>query len=944
MSLFKTHSRIALRLFLWFIAIAVTPLTGLLLITSFVSESSLRLVVVLFSCVLLAIAAFAALIASRSISKPIERLIESANRVAGGELGQVIEVTSKDEIGELGLAFNRMTAEINRAYSTVEEQVRERTDQLEETNALMQILQEIASAANAAPSVDDVMRVALERICTFRSLPAGHFYILSDGTPPELVDTPAWYSEDPARFARLQQLHSSMRLGPGVGLAGKVLATGQPAWEINASDNKKTARSLASADLGLKATYAFPVTVLTEVVGVLEFFSREAVEPDPRHVALMATVGAQLGLVVERKRSGDALRDREEHVRLLLNSTGEAIYGIDLEGRCIFANSTCIELLRYRNEQDLIGKPMRALVHHTHADGSSQLTSQFRAYQPLQTSEGEHVEDEVMWRADGTNFPAEYWSYPIRRNDEIIGAVVTFVDITTRKRAQEELRAAKEAAEDANRAKSAFLANMSHELRTPMNAILGYSEMLMEDAEDLGQDRFVADLNKIHTSAQHLLELINAVLDLSKVEAGKMEIYLETFDVRRLADDVGAIVRPLVEKNRNQLTIHCDDEVGSMHADVTKVRQALFNLLSNASKFTEGGAIELYITRFERRGAPWVVFRVTDSGIGMTPEQVSKLFGAFAQADASTTRKYGGTGLGLAISRKFCRLMGGDITVESETGKGSTFTIWLPAEVSAAKPDDAPVVAGPSVLVIDDDAAARDEVARLLSSAGYGVETAPNADEGLKAARALKPSAIAIGADMPGTAGWDLVAAIKADRDLESIPVLMVSLAEEEREAFALGVAGYNRKPVSREGLLVTVESHCRRREDTVLVVDDDAAVCDVICRMLGKEGWRAVAVPNGRAALDYLAKARPALILLDLAMPVMNGFEFMDAIHQRDELRSIPVVVVSGRDVTAEDRERLRGRIEQNMTSGPSAGDRLLAKVRELIGPGAPGMAAGAS
>jgi len=243
----------------------------------------------------------------------------------------------------------------------------------------------------------------------------------------------------------------------------------------------------------------------------------------------------------------------------------------------------------------------------------------------------------------------------------------------------DEANRAQEAAEQANRSKGIFLANMSHELRTPLNAIIGYGEMLLEEAEDLGQPGFIPDLQKIHAAAKHLLALINDILDLSKIEAGKMDLYYETFDVPPMIQDVVATITPLVKKNANALKVHCADELGAMRADLTKVRQTLFNLLSNACKFTEHGTITLEVTRETVDGGGWVTFRVRDSGIGMTPEQMEKLFQEFSQADASTTRKYGGTGLGLAISRKFCRLMGGDITVESALGRGSTFTITLPA-------------------------------------------------------------------------------------------------------------------------------------------------------------------------------------------------------------------------------------------------------------------------
>ena len=256
-----------------------------------------------------------------------------------------------------------------------------------------------------------------------------------------------------------------------------------------------------------------------------------------------------------------------------------------------------------------------------------------------------------------------------------------FRDITERKQAEITLRQSKQAAEAANKSKSQFLANMSHELRTPLNAIIGYSEILEEEAEELEIDDFLPDCQKIQQSARHLLSLINDVLDLSKIEAGKMELHLESFEIISLVEEVKDLVTPLMEKNNNLFEIDCPPDLGLMNADVTKVRQSLINLLSNASKFTEQGTITLKVTRYRQSSLPWISFQVKDTGIGMTPEQISKLFQAFTQADSSTTRKYGGTGLGLTITKKFCQMMGGDIEVDSDLGKGSSFTINLPCRV-----------------------------------------------------------------------------------------------------------------------------------------------------------------------------------------------------------------------------------------------------------------------
>ncbi len=334
--------------------------------------------------------------------------------------------------------------------------------------------------------------------------------------------------------------------------------------------------------------------------------------------------------------------------------------------------------------------------------------------------------------------------------------------------------------EAASRYKSQFLANMSHELRTPLNAIIGYSEMLQEEAEELGHGDLTPDLQKINAAGKHLLALINDILDLSKIEAGRMDLYLETFDLGSMLHDVITTIQPLVEKNGNTLSMHCRPEaLGNMHADLTKVRQSIFNLLSNASKFTQQGIITLAVTRDRVEDADWIAFSVTDTGIGMTPEQMSRLFEAFSQVEASTARQFGGTGLGLAITRHFCRMMGGEITVQSELGKGSIFTIRLPAEdydrraqpTPPAEPTTKPLPEGASsVLVIDDDPTVHDLMQRSLGKEGFRMVAAAGGEEGLRLAKAMRPAAITLDVMMPGMDGWAVLTALKADPDLADIP------------------------------------------------------------------------------------------------------------------------------------------------------------------------------
>jgi signal transduction histidine kinase/CheY-like chemotaxis protein len=500
---------------------------------------------------------------------------------------------------------------------------------------------------------------------------------------------------------------------------------------------------------------------------------------------------------------------------------------------------------------------------------------------------------------------------------------------------------ARDAAESANRTKSTFLANMSHELRTPMNAIIGYSEMLAEEAEDLGQDAFISDLQKIRGAGKHLLALINDILDLSKIESGKMTIYIEEFSVGEMIQDVVSTIQPLLDKNSNKLEVNAAADLGTMRADLTKVRQTLFNLLSNATKFTERGAITITASRVRGEAGERVRFSVADTGIGMTEEQLGRLFQAFSQADASTTRKYGGTGLGLVISRKFCQLMGGDITVESRACVGTTFRVDLPAIVpeAAELQPAAPTASATTkpgvrktVLVIDDDPDAVDLMKRTLEKAGFHVITAASGAAGLEVATKEKPDAITLDVMMPGMDGWSVLTTLKSNPATASIPVVMVTMVQDRQLGFALGAADYLTKPVDAEKLRAVISGHSGKKDTQALVVEDDPNNREMLRRILEKQGLDVIEAENGSVALEQLVTHRPAIILLDLMMPVMDGFEFLSILRQTPDLRHIPVVVVTAKDLTGADRARLNGSVQDVIQKGAMDRDRLLREVCDMI------------
>jgi signal transduction histidine kinase/CheY-like chemotaxis protein len=464
--------------------------------------------------------------------------------------------------------------------------------------------------------------------------------------------------------------------------------------------------------------------------------------------------------------------------------------------------------------------------------------------------------------------------------------------------------------------KSAFLASMSHELRTPLNAIIGYSEMLYETAQDEGQEDFLPDLTKIRDAGRHLLGLINDILDLSKIEAGKMELYLEAVDLARLVEEVRSIVEPLAAANGNRLEIVCPAALGAFYTDRTKLKQSLLNLLSNASKFTHDGRVGLEV----KPGDAEISFIVSDTGIGMTEEQQGRLFQAFSQADASTTRQYGGTGLGLAITKHFCEMLGGSITVESTPGRGSTFTVTLPdrgraLSTTAAVPEGAEQAA--LVMIVDDDPNARDLLAATVRREGYRVIEATDGQAAVTLARRWHPDVVTLDVLMPRMDGWAVLTALKSDPALAEIPVIIVTVLADRGIAVSLGAAEFLTKPVDRARLAATIRQHVYG-SGVVLVVDDEAESRDLARRHLDRLGWEVAEAADGADALSWLSQnSRPAMILLDLLMPGMNGFAFLEEIEKHAQWRGIPIIILTAMPLGAAERELLAGRTREVIAKG---------------------------
>ncbi len=558
---------------------------------------------------------------------------------------------------------------------------------------------------------------------------------------------------------------------------------------------------------------------------------------------------------------------------------------------------------------------------------------------------------------------------PNDKDQKVVGLIVAIAmqlgALMLRKRDEESLRLineelalARDRALEANYTKSTFVANMSHELRTPLNAIIGYSEMLQEDAASLGLEDFGQDLQKIYQSGKHLLNLINDILDMTKIEAGKLEIHYDDFDIAILVWDTAASIQPLLSKNNNLLNIDCDFQLGYIRADMTRVRQILLNILSNACKFTKAGEIQVKVDRQNSPQGEYFCFAISDTGIGISPKNLHNLFQPFHQADSSTTRQYGGTGLGLAISHRLCQMMGGDISVISQLGEGSTFTICLPvncewstkkspndqsksstlSNLSKQQPSqdqqDLSSKTYPSILVIDDDPMVHQCTQSYLGHLGVFIYSAFSGEDGLELAHEILPSAIILDVQMPSMSGWDVLKSLKSHPLTSGIPIILLTINDEQLETYEIGANDYLFKPIDRDRLITAIDKYRSDSKSSlsVLVVEDDINVRSMLKRMLEKENCKVVEAQDGYEALEVISSHLPQLILLDLMMPNMDGFEFIHLLRLRQDISSIPMIIITAKDLTDDDYVRLSGSVQKILQKTNCSYTQLLEEIVQRL------------
>jgi PAS domain S-box-containing protein len=671
-----------------------------------------------------------------------------------------------------------------------------------------------------------------------------------------------------------------------------------------------------------------------------------------------------------RKEAEVALRQSEQRTRLLLDSTAEAIYGLDLQGQCIFSNRATLRLLCYSDIAELQGKNMHDLTHHTHADGSRYSSADCPVSETLRTGEARHSDLEVMWRSDGTSFPAEYWSYPIEREGQIVGAVVTLIDITTRRAAQQAMLAAKEAAESANRAKSEFLANMSHEIRTPMNGIIGMTELALDTPLNQEQKEY---LQLVRSSADSLLRVVNDVLDFSKIEAGRLDLDQTDIDLPELINQTLKTLAVRAHKKGLELSSRIAPDVPQMlSGDPDRVRQIVVNLVGNAIKFTDKGSILVEVGR--ESGSPEadpfrLHFMVRDTGIGIPLEKQQTIFEAFSQADGSTTRQYGGTGLGLTITRRLVEMMGGKVWVESRPGEGSTFHFTLklapPEKTGSGRNLPRTEIESLHVLIVDDNETNRMILDEMVKNWRMVPTLADGGEAALMAMRWARDKGnsfplVVLDGHMPGMDGFEVARRIKADPSLAGATIMMLTSDRQVGDAARcrqLGIKVYLVKPIGQSDLLDGIlnalgtqildstlpipsdKAGKTMRPLRVLLAEDNPVNARLAIARLHKWGHEVVHATNGREALDFLEasgfKSFDA-VLMDVQMPEMDGMEATAAIRARERVLGshLPIIGVTAHAMKG-DRERcLEGGMD-GYVSKPVRMDLLFSELLRLV-PGA--------
>ena len=828
------------------------------------------------------------------------------------------------------------------------------------------LLEMVAVAANEAPTVSEAIQVALDQVCGFTGWPIGHAF---RATAPggRLASTGIWRIGDPDRFDAFRQTTQAMSIAPGVGLAGGVLSAGVAAWVSDITLDSRFTRAEAAREAGIRSAFAFPLLVGQKATGVLEFFSTTPEPVDEQLLEVIAQVGKQLGLVVEKNRAMDELRASYERHRTIVETASDAFIEMDQYGVITDWNRSADAMFGWSREEAIGQLASRMIPQELRA---APLEGRARY---LATGVGPAVSNRVeveAVRRDGVRFPVEVAvGEVVRQGNLFFNAFVR--DMSHQKQTEDALASARDQALEASRLKSGFLANMSHEIRTPMNGVIGLTSLLLGTDLDETQRNYAEG---VRSAGETLLTIIDDILDLSKIEAGRVEFEEVDFDLGDVIEDSARVLAGPAAAKDIELAAWCLPGVPTrVRGDPVRLQQVLLNLLGNAVKFTERGEVTLRVLLAEPAGRKevHVRFEVQDTGIGIAPFARDRVFEPFAQADASTTRRFGGTGLGLALVKRLVELMGGETGVESELGRGSTFwfTLRLARQTGVVlAPTAAPSLEGVRALVVDDNATNRLILERELTACGMRAETLQEplgALDVLRAAAAAgEPFGVALlDMQMPEMDGLALSDAIAADPLVAELPVIILSSAQTLSAARRSGAGAKLSlmKPIRQSELydaLLRVLSPTEqpgpaargrperppavRGRGRVLVVEDNTINQTVAAGTLAKLGYSTDLAVNGREAVEAVSRRDYAAVLMDCQMPEMDGYEATREIRKRQaglsgpnagaRQRHLPIIAMTA-SATEVDRERCLAAGMDDYLSKPVRSESMEATLERWLG-----------
>ena len=795
-----------------------------------------------------------------------------------------------------------------------------------EAVVLRGLLQMVATTANQATTVDEAMSVAVEQVCALTGWPVGHAFV-SKGPDQAITSTRIWHMDEPERFEVFREATEASSM-PHSGLPSRVLASAAPAWLVDLSADEEFSRSDAARACGIRSAFAFPLLVGQEVAGILEFFSTTVQPVDQQLIQVIGQLGRQLGLVVQRAQAAERLRASNERNRTIVETASDAFVEMDELGLVLDWNRQAATMFGWSREEAL-GRELAALVIPEELRAAHRVG--LKRY--LAFGGGTVVSNRVEFEAlhhDGHRFPVEVAVWEVASGTgRVFNAFVR--DITKQKEAEEALASARDQAVEASQMKSAFLANMSHEIRTPMNGVIGLAGLLLETPLDDMQRTYAEGLQ---SAGDALLSVINAVLDFSKIEAGRVDLEEVDFDLRELVEDsVGLMAGPAAAKGLELATWCYPHLPTAVRGDPARLRQVLLNLVDNAVKFTERGQVVVQVRAVEEDAERVVArFEVVDTGIGIDAASHERVFASFSQADTSTTRRYGGTGLGLALVKGLVELMGGEIGMESQPDRGSTFWFTAPfGRQMGTTPAPVPRTDLERVraLVVDDNAANRLILEQQLGAWGMRPETIGDPRQALKVLREAVEAgdrfALAlVDMQMPAMDGLEVASGIDGDPTLAGLPVILLSSGRKLPAADlpGSGVRASLMKPVRQSELydaVVGVLTPPKPRVDgapvvsapasswrgDVLVVEDNVINQTVACGLLARLGYRTDVAVNGREAVEAVARHPYAAVLMDCQMPEMDGYEATHEIRMREcDERHVPIIAMTASAMDA-DRDR---------------------------------------